>query len=80
MKDEAYKSGDRFKPVPGQFRLLGPCGRCAHRHITGKLPATCDAFPAGIPDVILSGQNPHTSPLPGQLNDIVFEPLTTDKK
>ena len=33
----------------------------------------CDAFPDGIPDEIAYGDNPHTSPFPGD-NGIQFEP------
>lgn len=39
---------------------------------------TCLAFPDGIPDEILNGDNDHSKPLPNQDNDIVFEPI--DKK
>jgi len=42
----------------------------------------CNAFPKGIPDEILFGENDHTTPLPDQGNDIVFEPIeaTNDNK
>lgn len=33
----------------------------------------CEAFPDGIPDEIAYGKNKHLTPLPGQLNEIVFE-------
>jgi hypothetical protein len=33
------------------------------------------AFPDGIPDQILSGQNEHSKSLKGQRNKIVFEPI-----
>lgn len=36
----------------------------------------CVAFPDGIPDEIVDGENAHTSPLPTQENDIVYEPVT----
>lgn len=36
---------------------------------------TCQAFPNGIPNEILQGENNHSSPLPNQNNDIVFEPI-----
>lgn len=36
----------------------------------GKL--ICQAFPDGIPEAILLGENPHIKPLPEQKNDIVF--------
>lgn len=46
------------------------CLRCKHlRPSSGG----CDAFPGDIPDEITSGENPHSSPLPDQANDIVFE-------
>jgi hypothetical protein len=35
----------------------------------------CLAFPNGIPDEIMVGDNMHSEPLPGQGNDIVFEKL-----
>jgi len=40
----------------------------------------CEAFPDRIPDEILLTGNPHTKPLPGQKNDIVFEPIEKDKE
>lgn len=33
----------------------------------------CAAFPEGIPEEILIGENDHTKPLKDQENDIVFE-------
>ena len=36
---------------------------------------TCKAFPKGIPKEIINCDNDHSKPLPGQKNDIVFEPL-----
>lgn len=36
---------------------------------------TCIAFPNGIPQEILVGENDHTEPLPEQENNIVFEPI-----
>lgn len=33
---------------------------------------TCKAFPQGIPSEIWNGQNPHTTPYPGD-NNIQFE-------
>lgn len=43
------------------------------KHLNGKAPLKCAAFPDGIPKEILLGENDHTEPLPGQKNDIVFE-------
>lgn len=39
----------------------------------------CKAFPKGIPDEIISGDNDHTKPLKGQENNIVFEPIKEQK-
>lgn len=47
------------------------CFRCKNfREFAGG----CDAFPAGIPEEITSGNNKHKEPLKDQGNDIVFEP------
>lgn len=49
------------------------CFKCKHfREFKGG----CDAFPDGIPDEIVSGENQHLKPLPDQKNNIIFEPLT----
>lgn len=41
----------------------------------------CDAFPEGIPDEIIFGDEEHDTPVEGQGNDLVFEPLAPrDKK
>jgi hypothetical protein len=34
----------------------------------------CEAFPQGIPDQILNGENNHIEPLLQQDNEIIFEP------
>ena len=47
------------------------CLFCKHRWFW-----ECDAFPQGIPYVILSGEDEHKDPLPEQKNDIVFEPIS----
>ena len=39
----------------------------------------CKAFPEGIPEEILTGKNNHSKPLPKQDNEIVFEPIKTEK-
>ena len=51
--------------------ILEPiCFSCKHFDIE---TSTCTAFPVQIPETILCGENDHTSPLPDQGNDIVFE-------
>lgn len=45
------------------------CSKC--KNYFGDL--TCQAFPEGIPEIILNGENPHREPLPNQDNTIVFE-------
>ena len=55
-------------------RFVAPiCFGCVH--YKGGSSYKCKAFPDGIPDVILVGENDHSEPLPEQENDIVFEPL-----
>lgn len=39
----------------------------------------CRAFDDGIPATIAYGDNLHAAPLPGQENDLVFEPLGADE-
>jgi len=52
------------------FTVWGGCGRCKHFRFEG----TCPAFdPGKIPLPILSGELRHTTPVPGQTNDIVYE-------
>lgn len=48
------------------------CFDCKHFVDDGKF--TCKAFPKGIPDEILYGDNDHQTPIEGQENSIVFEP------
>ncbi|MBW8001747.1 MAG: hypothetical protein FVQ80_06955 [Planctomycetes bacterium] len=35
--------------------------------------ATCQAFPDGILDIVLTGENNHSQKLPGQIGDFVFK-------
>lgn len=61
-KNRFLGSGDDFNfPV---------CGECKHN----KGDGTCKAFPEGIPEEILTGDNKHKKPLIGQGNNIIFEP------
>jgi len=59
----------RFEARPSDF-IFPVCGRCKHDRGDG----TCKAFPEGIPEEILTGDNKHEKPLYGQGNNIVFEP------
>ena len=54
------------------------CTFCMHNRLGNGL-LVCNAFPKGIPDVILTGDNKHTEPLPQQENDIVFERIPEEE-
>lgn len=56
--------------------LLAPqCVRCKHwPRVTSVKGLPCDAFPDGVPDVILRGEHDHREPYPGD-NGIRFEPI-----
>jgi len=47
------------------------CINCKHFNLD---KFTCAAFPKEIPEEIIQGDNDHKKPLPGQGNNIVFEP------
>lgn len=49
------------------------CRNCKHYHRNISNMFSCNAF-FEIPDIIISGENDHSKPLPDQQNDIVFEP------
>lgn len=51
------------------------CNSCRFYERNNFDKFTCKAFDV-IPDEILSGFNKHSKPLPGQKNNIVFEPKT----
>lgn len=55
--------------------MFGPnrCLKCKHKIMDTAFWPECEAFPDGIPNIILSGKNDHSKPLPGQKNNIVFE-------
>ncbi|HYW94091.1 MAG TPA: hypothetical protein VE870_00730 [Bacteroidales bacterium] len=62
---------DKFIGGEGSF-YLPICNRC--KHYLGYLK--CKAFPEEIPDEIIRGKIDHCSPLPGQENDLTFQPGT----
>ena len=49
------------------------CATCKHFRASTD-GATCDAFPDGIPRVILLDEHDHTEPYPGD-NGIRYEPI-----
>jgi hypothetical protein len=49
------------------------CNRCKHYRPLAP-GATCDAFPNGIPDSILDGEEDHKEPIRGD-NGIQFKPI-----
>jgi hypothetical protein len=54
------------------------CLQC--KHLDTARIGGCKAFPGEIPDLILSGQNDHSSPVKGQEGDYVFTPLEEPMK
>jgi hypothetical protein len=61
-----WEPSERFADWPG-------CFSCAHYRY-----AKCIAYPKAIPLPILSGQVDHMVPRPGQVGDIVFEPMDVE--
>lgn len=52
---------------------LAICFNCKHFIDNGNY--TCAAFPDGIPDEIIFGENDHEKPLKGQTNSIVYDSI-----
>ena len=50
------------------------CLECTHLHERLGVGWTCDAYPLGIPDEIITLEHDHRRPFPGD-NDIQFEPI-----
>lgn len=59
-----------------QITIEPICFDCKHFIDDGQWK--CQAFPNGIPDIILTGDDDHTKPLKEQTNSITFTPK--DKK
>ena len=57
-----------------QYKKHPPCLNCKHR-IKDNKKYRCLAFEDVIPNVIISGKNDHSKPLPEQDNNIVFEEI-----
>ncbi len=64
----------RFADVPEDV-LRSPCPQCIHKH---RGTATCEAFPAEIPAVILRGDHQHRAPFPGD-HGIQFQPFVKEQ-
>jgi len=63
--------------------IPGVCKRCLIFKEQGEInfknnKILCPAFPAGIPEQILTGKFDHTRKYPGQQNDILYEPIKED--
>ena len=72
MSDIQPETGSRFaKDNDPVFERLGICHTCKHRRSNGM---SCNAFPEGIPIVILIGDFMHTAPYPGD-NGIQYTPV-----
>jgi hypothetical protein len=68
--DDASVMSDKFVSGPDDV-VFSQCVYCARR--TGATPDGCDAFPAGIPEAILSNEADHRRPIVGD-HGIRFEP------
>jgi hypothetical protein len=53
--------------------ILPPCASCKHLHLRANERITCNAFPKGIPLLILYADD-HMQPHPGD-HGIQYEPL-----
>lgn len=64
---------ERFARGFNKFTTITPCATCKHRDKKDTLK--CKAFPLGIPQVILSGENQHRESFPGD-HGIQYEEKT----
>lgn len=53
------------------------CMACSRRHKGSSMPDTCDAFPGGVPDEIITGAHLHTTPVDGD-NGLLFKLMDSD--
>ena len=51
-----------------------PCASCRRFNRKDLLNDTCEAYPKGIPEPILHGDNDHREPYPGD-HGLQYEPL-----
>jgi len=72
--DLVYRKLHYMHWTPGTVQLAS-CISCVHR----LEQTTCEAFPEGIPEEILMGDNPHISEFPGD-NGIQYEPAAVTKE
>ena len=54
------------------------CLECKHFDQESFDGMFCAAFPEGIPELIMSGLNDHSKPLPDQDSGIVFEQIKAE--
>lgn len=60
----------------GDLERSPSCWTCVHKHNDGP---TCTAYPNGIPDAILTGEERHIEPFPGD-NGIQYEQIDLDTR
>lgn len=64
--------------MENKITQLPICFLC--KNYKGGKTYKCSAFPDGIPNEILFGENDHSEPLPDQNNDIVFESVDNESE